>query len=340
MNDKINENYYELFDLPKNFSEEDIKKKYHFLCMCYHPDRFLNEDHKKIAEKKFKKIQTAYKILSDPIKRSEYDKLFVKCNNKNSDSSEQIFRNGYKKKNGYDFYSNNYHKSENSIDREKNSKGNYSSFNILNYITIPIGNKIFRKWFQAHLYSGLLFSLIFSCYIFYNHGNSVILNMLIWHFLIVFIWLYHGYNQWKVLSFIFPKPTIWVFSSFISFLLSFFITMTLCIFHCFLCDIGVNIYLLWLFLDITQWMILKNYFQKTNNWLLNNIVSYIASLAVMTLIIAFIILIMILSGNTNKESIYPFLDLVVAFMCLVIWLNRGLFSGIFLIRMIERSKSQ
>jgi DnaJ-class molecular chaperone len=59
--------YYTTLEIPKTSTQDDIKKAYRKLAMKYHPDRNGgNED-------KFKKIQEAYDILSDPKKRQQYD---------------------------------------------------------------------------------------------------------------------------------------------------------------------------------------------------------------------------------------------------------------------------
>ncbi len=62
--------YYELLGLSRDASETEIKKSYRKMAMKYHPDR--NPDDKE-AEEKFKEIQRAYAVLSDPQKRAAYD---------------------------------------------------------------------------------------------------------------------------------------------------------------------------------------------------------------------------------------------------------------------------
>ena len=62
--------YYQDLGLDKNCSETDIKKAYRKLALKYHPDK--NKDDS-TAEDKFKKISTAYEILSDKRKRLQYD---------------------------------------------------------------------------------------------------------------------------------------------------------------------------------------------------------------------------------------------------------------------------
>ncbi len=62
--------YYKILGVPKTATEEDIKKAYRKLARKHHPD--LNAGDKK-AEERFKDVQGAYDLLSDPAKRSKYD---------------------------------------------------------------------------------------------------------------------------------------------------------------------------------------------------------------------------------------------------------------------------
>ena len=66
--------YYEVLGVPKNASDDDIKKAYRKLAMKYHPDRNQGEDAKK-AEEKFKEAKEAYEMLSDAQKRAAYDQF-------------------------------------------------------------------------------------------------------------------------------------------------------------------------------------------------------------------------------------------------------------------------
>ena len=64
--------YYDTLGVPKNASDEDIKKAYRKLAMKHHPDRNQG-DSGKAAEEKFKEGKEAYEMLSDSSKRAAYD---------------------------------------------------------------------------------------------------------------------------------------------------------------------------------------------------------------------------------------------------------------------------
>jgi curved DNA-binding protein len=62
--------YYEILGVGKNATEADIKKAYRRLARKYHPDVNPND---KTAEQKFREINEANEVLSDPEKRKKYD---------------------------------------------------------------------------------------------------------------------------------------------------------------------------------------------------------------------------------------------------------------------------
>src|SRR5579859_7769493 len=64
-------NYYETLGLTKSASADDIKKAYRKLALEWHPDKHTGD--KTEAEKKFKEINEAYQVLSNPQKREMYD---------------------------------------------------------------------------------------------------------------------------------------------------------------------------------------------------------------------------------------------------------------------------
>ena len=64
--------FYEVLGVPKNASEDEIKKSYRKLAMKYHPDRNQGDA---AAEVKFKEVKEAYEMLSDAEKRAAYDQF-------------------------------------------------------------------------------------------------------------------------------------------------------------------------------------------------------------------------------------------------------------------------
>ena len=68
-----NNDYYSTLGVDKNASEDDIKKAYRKLAKEWHPDR--NPDKREEAEKKFKEINEAYEVLSNPQKKQMYDQF-------------------------------------------------------------------------------------------------------------------------------------------------------------------------------------------------------------------------------------------------------------------------
>ena len=63
------ENHYNTLGIAPNATEDEIKKIYRSLAMRFHPDRNPAPG----AEARFKSITKAYEILSDPVKREEYN---------------------------------------------------------------------------------------------------------------------------------------------------------------------------------------------------------------------------------------------------------------------------
>src|SRR5437667_178889 len=69
--------YYETLGVSKTATEDEIRSAFRKLARKYHPD--VAKD-KKAAEEKFKQINEAYEVLSDPEKRQKYDQLGANWN--------------------------------------------------------------------------------------------------------------------------------------------------------------------------------------------------------------------------------------------------------------------
>lgn len=71
----MDKNYYQILGLPTTCSDDEIKKAYRKLAIKFHPDKNSND---KYFEERFKELQEAYDVLSDPTKRRDYDIRFAK----------------------------------------------------------------------------------------------------------------------------------------------------------------------------------------------------------------------------------------------------------------------
>ena len=85
----IKRDYYEILSIDKNATDEEIKRAYRKLAFKYHPDHNHNDG----AVERFKEITEAYEALSDPDKRTAYDRFGV-------GGAEGIFGRGFE---GFDF---------------------------------------------------------------------------------------------------------------------------------------------------------------------------------------------------------------------------------------------
>lgn len=128
-NKNPSECYYKVLNSSPSSHIDDIKKEYYKLAKKFHPDNinsnskenqsvnnilFINIFH--ILQEKFKIISEAYEVLSDPKKRSEYDKLVIEI------FDNQTFSN----QDAYDYYKTKIRKPNNNSN-SKQSSGNRSS---------------------------------------------------------------------------------------------------------------------------------------------------------------------------------------------------------------------
>jgi len=67
----MSKDYYKILGISKSASADEIKRAYRKLALAHHPDRNGGPDN----EKKFKEINEAYQVLSDPQKKSQYDQF-------------------------------------------------------------------------------------------------------------------------------------------------------------------------------------------------------------------------------------------------------------------------
>jgi len=68
----MKKDYYEILEVPKTATVDEIKKAYRKKALQYHPDKNPGD---KVAEEKFKEAAEAYSVLSDESKRSRYDQF-------------------------------------------------------------------------------------------------------------------------------------------------------------------------------------------------------------------------------------------------------------------------
>ena len=103
---------YMLLGVSRNSSNDEIRKGFKKLAAKWHPDKNNETEEKKnFAEKKFKEINSAYIILSDPHKRELYDKT-----GKDDNNIEQKYQSEEK------YNNTNYNKRERSRDKEQYMK--------------------------------------------------------------------------------------------------------------------------------------------------------------------------------------------------------------------------
>lgn len=110
---------YKILGVSSSATKDEIKKRYREFAKKFHPDRFAtaSESEKKRAEESFREINEAYSILSDDLKRKEYDERiknrregFEKTNktrkNSNSSGEGQSFQDIYESLRNGDIFKN------------------------------------------------------------------------------------------------------------------------------------------------------------------------------------------------------------------------------------------
>lgn len=83
----MNKDYYQILGVPRTASQDEVKKAYRKLAHEFHPDKNSGD------ADKFKEVNEAYQILSDPKKRSNYDNLGFAYNDGNFQGGNYDFNN-------------------------------------------------------------------------------------------------------------------------------------------------------------------------------------------------------------------------------------------------------
>ena len=97
----MKKDYYEILGLPKNASNEDIKKSYRKLALKWHPDK--NNNNTEESKRMFQEISNAYQVLIDPVKRRSYD--LTGCDDNIKTNPYDIFNSFFESVFGSDFFS-------------------------------------------------------------------------------------------------------------------------------------------------------------------------------------------------------------------------------------------
>ncbi|MBD3314885.1 MAG: DnaJ domain-containing protein [Chitinivibrionales bacterium] len=97
--------YYKILGVDKNADQEEVRKAYRKLAMRYHPDK--NPGNKE-AEDKFREVNEAHEVLSDPEKRRKYDQMstdWQRYGTRESGGYEDWFRRRGDSYRGGEYYS-------------------------------------------------------------------------------------------------------------------------------------------------------------------------------------------------------------------------------------------
>lgn len=129
--------YYEILEVERHVSAEELKKAYRNLAKKYHPDKYANEILAKQNEVKeiFTQINEAYQVLSNETSRKEYDLTLLKNkkeNNRQKSNSTSKDRDFFNKNDLNDMFSNFFSpktsKSDSNGDLKKEMDDKFKSF--------------------------------------------------------------------------------------------------------------------------------------------------------------------------------------------------------------------
>ena len=76
------QNHYDVLGVRPSASAEEIRRRYKFLVIAFHPDRFVRTpEHHALAELRIKQVNEAYRVLGDAQARAQYDMLRLAAGN-------------------------------------------------------------------------------------------------------------------------------------------------------------------------------------------------------------------------------------------------------------------
>lgn len=194
------EDYYKILEVNQSASPETIEKVYKMLVKKYHPD-LQNDKDKVEAEEKIKKINEAYDVLSDPIKREEYDNTLTQnsisyekynelinenillknelnyIKNKINNTQNNYYRNNVQQNNNYNY---------NQTQYNNNFNSNYYTSNNYKKDKFKIKN-LFKSIFSILLTGVIIFILINIPFIFDLFSSDISLLIIIIFIIIIYI---------------------------------------------------------------------------------------------------------------------------------------------------------
>ena len=142
------DDYYEVLGVSKTASAEEIKKAYRAAAIKNHPDRNPGDA---TAEERFKKINAAYAVLSDPQQRVQYDRygsttdqsFYGQQRQQQYDPFWDMFNNGQ----SYQSYSQNSYNNWSHTNQEQKNPSRSEAFSmLLKYICILVVSSFFFKY--------------------------------------------------------------------------------------------------------------------------------------------------------------------------------------------------
>ena len=188
------EDYYKILEVNQSASPETIEKVYKMLVKKYHPD-LQNDTDKMAAEEKIKKINQAYDVLSNPIKREEYDNTltenYIPYEKYNEIINENIL---LKKELNYiknkinntqnNYYRNNVQQNYTYSEQQYNNISN-NYYNPNNYRKNKFEIKNIFKFIFSILITGLIIFILINIPFIFNLFNSDISFLFIIIFIII-----------------------------------------------------------------------------------------------------------------------------------------------------------